>query len=403
MKNYTKLRLKNFPEIDEKNILKFHKSEYTLKDQVLFTHSNLDKIGNFPLTHPNFSSHEILLQSNIEQLPTQVGPQIDMNKNTPKISPILQSKLQTNYLTTNKDIFKSLMLHGGIIFCYVILNYFSFFHSSEPEIVEVTFGLSNKLVQTEQDSTSTQPVGQTEATRTKEDLPQLPKNVSPDIGPKPSPENLMANTNKKNDFTFNESKKTISSFKKEKQESKSKQIGQKTDNIKNNIDVKDYLKRKEEDLRKIAEDKKQGVHGKNPIKPDGQKHSLSKLPKSPFQTTEDIPEAPPGLTPTGSEQGMNAANYNAYRLYLENQLRINWNMTEGAAYPKNIYAIVEFTVNKFGYLIGKPRINKSSGNKDFDELAIKSAQETFPVTTPPPKSIHPPQVFNATYRAKGVD
>ena len=374
--HYTQLRLKHFPEIDDKSMVDFI-AEY--EPSALFS-----------------------IHSKQEPL-VQIGPLIDVNEKSAKINFATTDEVKTFYTSGRQDLIKSFVIHGGLVVCYVILNYISLFRNSTPAIVEVTFGLTDTITQSQPEETTKQPEGQTEATKTIQDLPQLPKNSSPDTGPKPSPENDNANLNKKDDLTLNENKKVIPPEKKEKQEVIPKKVGPKVDTSQRNIDEKDYLKRKEEDLRKIAQEKQQGVHGKNPIKPEGQKHSPPGLPKSPFQNSDDIPLAPPGIAPAGDEKGTNVANYDAYRAYLKNQLKMNWNTNEGAAFPKTLKTVVEFTINPFGYLIGKPKIDTSSGNKDFDALAIQAVQGTFPVSTPPPKSIHPPQTFKAAYSAKDVN
>ncbi len=395
-------RLKKIPEIDEKNMLTFHFGEYNSTNHIFFTYKNRDKILESTLTEPKLSSSYELMQ----EILIEKNPLIDITSKSSKILFATTNQIKYFYLPIPQDILKSFVFHFSIILCYFVTNYISLFKRSEPEVVEITFGLTDKLVQTQQEVLEKKQEGQTEATRTKEDLPQLTKNASPNTGPKPSSENETFPTNKDNNLVIKESKKIpppVPPTKKEKQDFVSKQDGKKVNDNKNKITEKEYLIRKEEDLRKIALEKKQGIHGKIQTQPDGQKQIFNSLPKSPFQSAEDIPQAPPGLAPTGAENGINVANYNAYLLFLKNQLRLNWNLNEGSSFPKNLKSVIEFTINPFGHLINKPKILQSSGNKDFDGIALKALQETFPVSTPPPKSIHPPQTFKATYSAKNVE
>lgn len=372
------------------------------------THYSLLRLKHFPEVDFNAGQNGILvgpagdINFKRDKLTTK-DPIIDLNEKTPKINFATPEEVKILYHVIKKDFIKSFLIHGSLLLLFIILNYLSLFKQSDPQIVEVTFGLSDQLTRAKPEEEIKQPEGQTEATKTVQDLPQLPKNVSPDMGPKPSVDNENTNINKNNDLVFNEKSKVKPPENKQKQDITPKQVGPKVDTTKRNVEEKDYLKRKEEDLRKIAEQKKQGVHGKDMTKPEGQKHVSSALPPSPFQNSLNLPEAPPGLAPAGDESGTNVANYNAYRSYLTKQLRLNWQTNEGTAFPKSLKAVVEFTVNPFGYLLGKPRIVTSSGNKDFDNLALEAVQGTFPVSTPPPKSIHPPQTFKAAYSGKEIN
>ena len=399
MRHYSLLRLKNIPEIEEEKALNFSPNSFSTQDQIFFAREIKNQFMNISLVEPDFVMY---VPSNHESH-IHLGPHFDITSTSPKIKHTSQADLNILSELKTKDIVNSFAVHIFVLVVYIVFNFLTSLNRQEPKVIEISFGLTDALTQTQQEVTTKAPEGQTEATKTIQDLPQLIKNTAPDQAPKPSEENNVAKTEASKDFVFHDEKKSTPPDNQVKSDLKAKNIGKEIPKKQDVIDEKDYLKRKEEDLRKVALEKKQGVHGKNLNTPDGQKNILNSLPKSPFQSSEDIPQAPPGLAPMGEESGVNVANYNSYRLYIKNQLRMNWNTNEGASFSNKLKCVVEFTINAFGYLLGEPKIIQSSGNKDFDNIVKNSLQGVFPVSTPPPKSIHPPQTFKATYSAKSVN
>lgn len=399
MKDYSWLHLNNTPAVDQEKMLEYSSGEFSLKDQIYFSRPNLDSIRNLSFTGPQFV---IQMNSNFGVV-KQIGPVIDISDKSFRINFAPKSLVSSYYVPHLIDFVKSISLHLFLIICYILLSYFSLTRLSAPKIIEVSFGLTDMPSQTQLANEVKKPDGQTEATKTIEDLPQLPKKMMPDTAPKPATQNFEDNVNKNEKLIFKDSKKAASQSKAEQQDNKAKHIADKHESSLKNISQEEYLKRKEEDLRKIAKERNEGVHGKDSTKPEGQKKPVPSIPKSPFESLSSIPSAPAVLAPTGVENGVNISSFNTYRLYLRNQLKLNWNVNEGSQYPPNIKCVIEFTINPFGYLIGQTTVLKSSGRKDFDELALKAVQSTFPVAMPPPKSIHPPQTFKATYSAKGVE
>lgn len=399
MKNYLLLRLKHFPEINDNEILKNNLGLYSSRNQIFFTHDDRLQRMDFDIQPPvpdiDSLADGLLMQT--------IGPIIDLSPSFHLIQIPNKESVQVLYNFKTIDGFFSFLFHLALASCYFIFNYVTFFKDPEPQVVEISFGLSNQITQSRPEQDLKQPNGQTEATKTIDDLPQLPKDRAPDTAPKPSESDANQLSNKADHLTFQDKNHPKSNEQSKKQEDSHKPIGPQLDVNKSSMSEKDYLKRKEEDLRKIGAKNQQGVHGKDVTKPDGQKSSLSTLPKSPFQNSESIPQSPPGLTPAGEEKGTNVANYNAYRSYLKSQLKLNWKANEGMSFPKNLKATLEFTVNPFGYLLGVPKVLKSSGNKEFDDFALQALKSTFPVGSPPPKEINPPKTFKANYNANDVE
>jgi outer membrane biosynthesis protein TonB len=398
MSHYSLFRLKNFPAVDTKQILKLSKGEYSEDEQIYFTRENKDKLKTQEFLEPKLLSFSLADLSQLEK----IGPKINYQDKFEKIKYPSSKFVLKLYANSKSDFTKSIGLHVFSLLFLFSLSLFSFSHKTEPQIVEISFGLSDQISNSQQDVSSKDPEGQREATKTIEDLPQLTKNAAPDVGPKQSDDQNKSQTTKPNDLVFNDPKKLASPEKAEKNDTKNKNIGPKIPTNTQKIKEEEFLKRKEEDLRKVANEKQNGLHIVDTTKSNGVKHSVNSLPKSPFQSVNSIPQAPQSLAPMGDERGTTLSSRNAYEQYLRRQLRLNWNASQGSTFPKNIKTIVNFQINPFGYLIGKPQIKVSSGNKDFDNMALDAVQASFPVTTPPPKDIQPPQ-FNAIYRPNDVD
>ena len=81
----------------------------------------------------------------------------------------------------------------------------------KPEIVEVTFGLNETAAQTFQ-RTNDQNEGETEASKTIRELPQLTKNITPDTSP--AIEEQRPNLNNPNTLTFKEHEKNAKKYQK---------------------------------------------------------------------------------------------------------------------------------------------------------------------------------------------
>jgi hypothetical protein len=400
MKNSNLVRLKNFPEINNHSMLVVDNANYSIKDQIFFTRIDHNTIREIPLFEPT-SEIDDNTRKNIH---VHMGPNIDLKSKMLKTSAMTSQEIKSILGNTIEDYLKSLVVHISLAACYFIVSYFFTLNYSKPQIIEVAFGLTDKITQTSHVKDPNKSIGETEATRTLQDLPQLTKNSAPDTAPKVAQNDQLSLNTKANNLLPSEKNKLTQPEQKQKQENVSKIEGPKFDSTLKKLNEEDFLKRKEEDLRKIAEKRNEGVHGKNKLKPEGQTKAIRDLPKSPFQTSDEVPAAPAGLAPAGEEKGTNVTNYNTYKTYLKNQLRLNWNINEGrSSYQSNIQTIISIIINPFGYLVGHPIIKKSSGSAEFDGLALQAVLSTFPVGTPPPKSINPPVTFEVTYKPKGLD
>lgn len=281
-------------------------------------------------------------------------------------------------------------MHAGFILAVILFSVINQKKFDELSYVEVSFGLSENLVQTQQTNDKKQPEGEQIALKTKDALPQLTKNSAPKITqPQEKPN-------------------TEDAFKVKTAEiPKSNEVLKKQTNIKienqkeGDLNMKDYLKRKEETLRKIGNVSQTGQKEIDKTKQKGTKHSVEDIPRSPFETIK-AQNAPMNAAPTGVESGTNSQAVDAYKIYLRGRLKENWHFPDLSAFPTSLMTVISFTVNEFGYLAGTPKIVESSRNGEFDRLVLEAVIATFPVANPPPKEIHPPQTFLARYNSKDI-
>jgi outer membrane biosynthesis protein TonB len=387
-----------FPEVDEKNMLKFSKTSYSVKNNILFSRPSNENIDDRPIAGPRYIKiSELPLNKKIKQ------PIIDINYNSFKL-PFL-SPLEVNEYYKPKPIHFAIAIIFHLFFLsfYFITSYFVSLDQQTPEIVEVTFGLNETAAQTYQ-KTKELDEGETEASKTIRELPQLTKNITPDTSP--AIEEQAPIINNENTLTFKEQENKTKPIEKKENKDKvepNKPIGPAPDKDKQKVKLDDYLKRKEMDTRKESNIKTDGIHEKNLVKPEGSKVNPNKIPTSPFSSPSDLPDSPFAEAPSGVLDGkISNKSYNSYKAYIGRQLKLNWSTSEGNNFPTNLKAKVEFTINPYGHLVGKPKIIRSSGSHEFDQLVLNSLESTFPVSDPPPKDINPPKKFEAYYSAKNV-
>ncbi len=387
-----------FPEVDEKNMLKFSKTSYSVKNNILFSRPSNENLDDRLVTGPRFIKiSELPLNKKIKQ------PIIDIKYNSFKL-PFL-SPLEVSVYYNSKPIHFAIAIifHLFLIFFYFITSYFVTTKQQSPEIVEVTFGLNETAAQTYQ-KTKELNEGETEASKTIRELPQLTKNITPDTSPAIKEQD--PNINNPNSLKFKEQEKKIKPIEKKENKDKVetiKRLFPSADKDKQKVKLEDYLKRKEMDTRKESNIKTEGIREKNIAKPEGTKINPNIIPATPFSSPSDLPDSPFAEAPSGVLDGkVSNKSYNSYKAYIGRQLKLNWSTSEGNNFPAHLKVKVEFIINPYGHLIGKPKIIRSSGSHEFDQLVLNSLESTFPVSDPPPKEINPPKKFEAFYTAKNV-
>lgn len=392
------LKSYRYPEVDEKNMIKFNKSTYSAKSNIYFSNPTTSPLIDRSLSGPRYIKiSELPLNKRNKQ------PLIDIKPNTFKLPFLSQLEIKDYYKTGQFSLLIALVVHVLFISSFFITAYVSKISEEKPEIVEVTFGLNENAAQTVQNS-SEKNEGETEASKTIRELQQLTKNIAPDTSPNVEEKNeAIDNPNSDLIYRENERKKAVDKKDPKEKIEKNKPIGPLPDQDKQKIKLEDFLKRKELDTRKEASKKADGIREKNLAKPEGAKAEKESIPKSPFASPSDIPDSPFAQAPSGVLEGkISSVSYNSYKAYIGRQLKQHWSMSEGSSFSSSLRAKIEFTVNPYGHLIGKPKITKSSGNNDFDQLALSAVESTFPLAQPPPKDINPPKSFEAMYTPKDV-
>ncbi len=387
-----------FPDVDENNMIKYNKTYYSSNNHIYFSRYSNYSIYDKPLNSNKFIKiSEIPLNLKIKQ------PLIDIKHSNFKIPFLSPKEVKEIYKPQLNHFYISLSLHCCLIILFFIASYFMQLQNKKIEFIEVTFGINDNNSQTAQKSNSDE-IGETEATKTIRDLPQLTKNITPDTSP--SIEDQIKFKDDSEKALFKEQKKLVKSEeKKEKKEItlNNKPLGPIPEKDKQKVKLEDFLNRKEIDTRKSSSMKTDGVRNKDETKPDGKLNTPDVVNKSPFASPSDSPANPFADSPSGVLEGkVSSKSYNTYKAYIGRQLKLNWLTSEGTTFPASLKSKVEFTINQYGYLIGKPKIISSSGNKEFDTLVLNSLESTFPVDERPPKDINPPKKFEAFYTSKTV-
>lgn len=392
------LKSYRFPEVDEKNMIKFNKSTYSAKANIYFSSPNVNILLDRTLSGPRYIKiNELPLNKKIKQ------PTIDVKSNSFKLPFLSPLEIKEYYKTNQFSFLLALVFHILFLSSFFITAYISNIIDEKPEVVEITFGINEHEAQTAQ-NTSSKTEGETEATKTIRELQQLTKNIAPDTSPD-SVENNEAINNPNSDLVYreNDQKKIVQKKDSKEKIEKDKPLGALPDQDKQKIKLEEFLKRKELDTRQESTKKSEGIREKNLAKPDGSKIEKESIPKSPFASPSDIPDSPFNQAPSGVLDGkISSVSYNSYKSYIARQLKQNWSVPEGSNFKSSLKTKIEFIVNPYGHLIGKPQIIESSGSKDFDQLAVNAVERTFPLAQPPPKDINPPKSFKANYTPKEV-
>ncbi len=259
------------------------------------------------MTIENFTNNHILLSPTIgpeiqkqSQAITSHFPKIDITSTTHKISLLPKDSLKKKHSFDLFDLMKSLLFHLTILVIPFVSSIFLQNTTSQENIVEVSFGLSEKLQNTYSRVNPKTPDALTEATKTKNQLPQLRENDVPKENEKSFHQTFQDKTISSKDLVYSDKlNKRVQHTSEKLNNANAQKRKNDEQEKKSNLNKMDYLKRKELDLRSIAEIKKDGVHQKVTGNKLGQKHSPDSIPKSPFQIAESIPDAPTALAPTG--------------------------------------------------------------------------------------------------------
>ncbi len=396
------------PTIDEKFLIHHIKPEYDIYQQIYFSapKNTFEKTLLFEPSFQNISHIKIDENSAFNKF-----PKIDLNFNFKKIPSSRKQEVLKLTSIQYLNYFQSILLHIGLLLSFLLLNNIFRNPIQNNENFDVIFGVQD-LVEGSQPSKKSNQNEQSLATKTAEDLTKLIKNAAPVLKEKSENQNVAKKELlTKDDMVATTNKKLSKQENVKSKHEENKKDHQKIleDEKKQKISLQEYAKRKEEDLRTVDKIKKSGMHNIPPNKKLGMKNKISDIPKNPLEINESsLPNNPLDsknlATSFGSLDGRGLEFFNSYKLYIRNQLRLNWATFAGTSEDTSNYkAQVSITINSFGYMVGTPKILNTNGNEKFNNDILKCLEDTFPVSKPPPEKIHPPVTFIAIFTSRNVD
>ena len=306
-------------------------------------------------------------------------PKVDLSSRTEKMKPHLGSSIQVGWINIAYSLTAHLTVIGVGFSLVTLLSGPSLLKYEEEIPVEVNFGfdLPNRAVSTNPGKIAESETDQA-ASKTEQQLPQLPKQIAVD-STLPQEQTLPPPEEAKPEVP---SEKVPPPEKTETKKSEKKESpalvketpppGTKT------LTPEELAKRIEKESRKVAKEEKKGSHKDEG---EGRKQRPSDLPNSPFSDSKSLSDLPsaPSILPQGSKDGsLSTSAKSEYRSMVLNHIRRFWNLPDLGKFDPNLKTEIVVTVNVFGRILGKPRVQKKSGDSDFDEAAFKVVLDSVP-------------------------
>jgi TonB family protein len=356
------------PSIDEPNMRYFGAEAHAPADVIDFTHyraKNSKAKGNgeeVKLDPPHVIVDELK--------PLRREPLCDIFSTSTRLKINPPTLLKPHW----KDIAVSTGIHVLVLAGVMILPLLTSSkreHVLDEEPIEVSFGISDALTNSFKEMPKPEvpapqePEVLPEAKKAEEQLPQLAKNMALDAPT--NEENLMPAPAKPTPAPTptEEPKPTPVATVKETPPPNTKKITQ-----------EELLRRMERENRKVAEKEQEGTKNKKNAKENIK--DPNELPKNPFAS--DLPKSPPGLGPSGDIKGtlVDASVKQQYTGVVMRHLKQAWTLPETKDFGADLVVVLVFKINSFGKIIGAVEVEKSSGNKDFDEEAMTAVQSASP-------------------------
>lgn len=347
------------PLVDERNMVYFGAAQRGAAAQAFF--------GPAPLIDPTsvrLARHE---------------PRVDVSAQSPRWK-VLTEQGRVGAL----EVASSLAMHAALIlgalgFVKVFDARDKVFEESVP--VEIAFGLGFEPRSFQKEVTKGDSDADVEALKSEQQLPQLAKSVAMEAPPQPVNDQSMPLPSAATPAPVPTSPDTKAQATPDAKPTLAAKV-EKTPppNVKT-LTQEEYARRVERENRKVGKDEREGVQqdAKTGTKP----LALNDLPNSPF-AGKSIPDAPPGMGPTGSTEGkVSAAAKGEYQAAAGAHIRRFWNLPDLYQFEPNLEVIVIFQINMFGKIIDKVKVFKGSGNDAFDAEAIKAVESAAPFPEPP--------------------
>lgn len=247
------------------------------------------------------------------------------------------------------------------------------FQPSESEAIEVSFGMSLDLKKALPDGKIAKETSDAEATKSAQQLPQLPKLLAIDAAtPAPSDNSLAAP-----DSAISQPQPTPEPTN-QTAEKAPPTPGPKVDAIDpaaaKKMKLEELAKRLEKEQRKVGEKEKAG--NKNSAASDVYKRP-SDIPISPLG--KDIPDVPKGLSQAGSITGKVSQKVkSAYAQAAALHMRKHWSLPDVLTFESRLEVVLGFDINTTGRILGRVKVVRGSGNARFDEEARKALEAAGP-------------------------
>lgn len=275
-----------------------------------------------------------------------------------------------------QHLFASLALHGAVAGAVVgagaLMGIQLRSDETEEQVVEVAFGFD---VSTRAASSAPARLGDSaadqEATKTEQQLPQLPKLLAVESAPADA-QSMPLPANEAVPEVKTDTQNTTA----EKAEQAKPEVKETPPPGVRALSAEELARRAERESRKVAPQEQAGTR----TDPSTGRPALpSDQPDSPFSNSNvDIPPMP-GALPQGSLQGKVDASVKAeYTTSVFNHIRRLWNLPNTRSFDPNLKTEITFEVNAFGRLIGQPTILTPSGDAEFDEVALQAVKDAVP-------------------------
>ncbi len=135
------------------------------------------------------------------------------------------------------------------------------------------------------------------------------------------------------------------------------------------LKAEELLKRLERERRALAKKNRDGSHEK-----PGKGSTKSDIPPNPLA---GVAPATPGALPTGVMSGTLAGPAQAYQLAAQRHVKRQWSLPDVVSFDAELLARVEVTLNLFGKIVST-RLVKESGNGDFDQEVLQAIERSNP-------------------------
>ncbi|MBM3382111.1 MAG: TonB family protein [Betaproteobacteria bacterium] len=270
----------------------------------------------------------------------------------------------------------------GLIFGFVQFSseVISPFEKSVSEPIEVSLGFTLESTQALPEGKTAEKLVDTAATKTEQQLPQLPKLLSVDAATPPPVDTSMAlpgaaavaTPQPTSAPTATPTPKVVAT----PSPTPAPVVQQQPDPAATKkLKLEELAKRLEKEQRAVGAKEKAGTQ-KGAVNNDLFKRPKD-IPISPLG--KDIPKAPSVLGQTGTLTGKVGAQVkNEYAQAAALHMKKNWSLPDVLSFESQLEVVLGFDINTSGQIMGRIRVVRGSGNARFDEEAMRALEAAGP-------------------------